>query len=197
MKRLAACLLALVCSPAMAGGYDFAVDGMIKEIDLDLWVGEVHTPAERSAMYFYPVGLGWTLEEVQRAFGGVITIGADNEAVDGYVCYRYGDSRILYLADDGEVDWIVAERSKVDSDPHYGCTDQPNARLRLNEDFPQLGATTAELEAHFGVDLAAGNDRELFYQLEENESYDATRTIYYRLKDGIVDGISLAYEEDR
>lgn len=198
MKPILACLFALACAPALAGSYDFAIDGMIKEIDLDLWGNAgVHTPEDPLSMAFSAVGMGWPLADVQRAFGGTIVEGAEYAEVDGYACYLSAGNRILYLADDVDVDWIVAERANPAHDSHYGCAEAPNARLSLNEDFPQLGATIADLETHFGVDLKDGTDREIFHIDEEYESYSSVRNIYYRLKDGIVDGISLAYAEYR
>lgn len=193
-----ASLIAVGCQGAMAGQLDFAVDGMIKDIDLDLWgIAPVHTPADPLDMAFHPVGMGWSLERVQAAFGGTIVTPAEHAEADGFLCYLSAGNRVLYLAKGGEVDWIVAEPRNPAHDAHYQCTASPDARLSLNHGFPQLGATAADLSAHFAVDLEEGSDREIFFIEEEFESYSSVRTVYYRLRDGVVDGISLAYEEYR
>jgi hypothetical protein len=194
----AALLAALSCQVGVAGQLDFAADGMIKEIDLDLW-GEaiVHTPADPLDMAFYPVGMGWSLDRVQKAFGGTIVTTAEHAEVDGFLCYLSGGNRVLYLASEDKVDWIVAEPGNTKHDASYHCTESPDARLSLNDGFPQLGATTAELRAQFDVGLEQGNDREIFFLEEEFESYSSVRTVYYRLRNGVVDGISLAYHEYR
>jgi len=198
MKPIIACLFALACSPAIAGSYDFAIDGMIKDIDLDLWGNAtVHTPADPRSMWFFNGRMGHTLEEMQASSGGTIMAGPEHQDVDAYLCFRNAGVRIIYLADDGVIDWIVAEPANSKTDTHYGCTDQPTSYLGLHEGYPELGATMADLEAHFGVDLADGTDREIFHIDEEFESYSSVRNIYYRLKDGVVDGISLAYGEYR
>ena len=197
MKPILACLFALACAPALAGSYDFAIDGMIKEIDLDLWGNaEVHTPEDPRSMWFFNGRMGHTLEELKGPGGTIMPVPAYNE-VTAYLCHRNAGVRIIYLAGDDVIDWIVAEPADARTDAHYGCTDQRTSYLGLHEGYPQLGATIADLEAHFGVDLADGTHREIFHIDEEFESYSSVRNIYYRLKDGVVDGISLAYAEYR
>ena len=190
----AACLFILACFPALAGELDFAKDGIIHEIDLDLWPDslspapahfftELSTAGGRFALAAKP------LSDIQDMFGGTMQSAESTGYRYQWLCYLAAGQRVWFFEDDEVVDWVVAEPSNPKTDADYGCTAQPLAAL-TSDAFPAIGATLGDLAAQFDWPLEPNTDRVVYFSQLDDGSL--TRTVYYRLKDGIVDGVSFA-----
>lgn len=197
-----ACLLLLSAAPALAqqdeldGDLGFAKDGFIREMNAGAWEGASIDP---------PIAGFWTeLSNVAgpfKLYNGPLSavherLGGTRQVYDylGYrhewLCYVGGGQRVWYFEDDGSFDWVVAEPSNPKTDADYGCTEQPLAAL-TSASFPSIGATLDDLAKRFDWPLEPNTERVVFFGQVENEIY-YTRTVYYRLKDGVVDGVSFA-----
>jgi hypothetical protein len=194
-------LLLFACGPAVAeqdqldGDLAFAGDGLIHEINRGLWPEHLSPPAERFwekisnaegdlKLFTEP------LSAVQKRFGGNRQVYDYSGYHHEWLCYVAAGQRVWYLEEHDLVDWVVAEPSNPATDKDYGCVDQPLAAL-TSDTFPSIGATLEELAVRFDQPLEPHTDRVVFFsQLDDDIS--RTRTVYYRLKDGVVDGVSFS-----
>ena len=195
MKPILACLFAFACSPVLADDYSYAIDGMLKDIHSGRWTEEEPpTPEPQKAFVSLP-GMGETLDALQARFGGIITVAADGEPIEGYLCYRDGGVRVFYLARYEIVDWIVAEPANPATDDDYHCEDQTSARAQFATGFPALGATAANVAAWYNQSLSAIAQYQAFFLEEPLAKGSRNHTVNYRFTAGVVDGISIDYAE--
>jgi hypothetical protein len=188
----------------------FARDGMIYDMSMGGWPGHV-TPDE-AAMFDNIELKGMSLplyakplSEIRAAFGGDIQRWDNVGYVHNWLCYVDGGQRVWFLTDSGDtpefaiVGWLVAEPSNPETDALYHCSNQPLAMVVPGAGYPTIGTSRAELGAHFGAPLAEDADRVVYFLQDTvpGEGYELVRTVYYRLKDGIVDGVSFSQWDDR
>lgn len=195
MRSLVVAAAMFIASPALADDYSYAVDGILKDIYSGRWSEEEPPTPQGQKVFVSLPGMGETLDALQERLGGVITMAADGEPIDGYLCYRDGGIRVFYLARDEVVDWIVAEPANPTTDAVYHCVDQPSARAQFATGFPALGATTADVAAWYNQSLAQIAPYQAFFLEETLANGSRNHTVHYRFTEGVVDGISIDYAE--
>jgi hypothetical protein len=209
---LLAFLMAIAPVAAQEGNADFgfAKDGIIAEINSGNSDGEVISPPPETMFSDIAVeGMSLPLftkplSDIQAAFGGEIQTWDSYGYVHHWLCYVDAGQRTWYLTDGGDtpesaiVGWFVSEPSNPALDGQYGCSVQPLAMPVQGGDFPTIGATAADLAAHFGAPLASGADSaDYFSQHAMDEGYDLVRMAYYRLTEGIVTSVSFSQWDSR
>ena len=188
----------------------FARDGMVYDIATIAWPG--YLMPDEAAMFDGLELKGMNLplfakplSEIQAAFGGEVQHWEYIGYVHDWLCYVDGGQRVWFLTDGGEtpesgiVGWLVAEPSNPETDALYHCSNQSLAMVVPDAGYPTIGTSRAELGAHFGAPLPEDADRVVYFSQETvgDESYELVRNIHYRLKDGIVDGVSFSQWDDR
>lgn len=191
MKRFTLFCLLVATSPALAA--DPSSTGFIQEMYDGSWESSLTPAAETfwtelsnhaGTFRLNEVELG----EIQKRFGGERRAWEGTEPPVEWLCYTGAGQRVWYMAGDSIFDWVVAEPADPATDASFGCIENADAVLTSGA-FPSIGATLEDIARRFNWPLEPNTTHVAFsVELPEDDYY--TRTVYYRLKDGIVDGVS-------
>lgn len=216
MKYLALALLLAAATPACAAD-DFPYSTFGNE--LDTGVLDTAPEIEPSPDYLGTVELVGDLEVALdrtplNVLSKVFDVAPQTYQHVGYtthwVCFTHAGRRVWYLADttyetrdDIYVGNIIDEPADPVTDALFLCKPEPGAMLKPHPALPLVGATLAELNAFYKVQMPEGTRYLGGYSDTTSDDDEPgttyiSKVLYYRLTDGVVDAISIAggYFED-
>jgi hypothetical protein len=136
---------------------------------------------------------GAMLADVQAAFGGEMQENFEHR----WLCYDAGELRIHFLGnylqfeEPAWLNLVTVEHAK-EADPT--CLAKPElADIVSHYDLPGFGATANDILMHYGTAEVAEGGRIAYSAVSvqgDEESWTQTRTVYYRLTDGVVDQVA-------
>ena len=142
-----------------------------------------------------------SLFDLSTAFGNGVQTYQYAGYTTSWLCYTHAGRRIWFLADltyettdEVNVGVIIDEPSDPLTDALFLCAPEPKAMLAKQPTLPTIGATRAELEARFklnipeGATLAGG----MRNSAREGSGIYDMKIVTYRLTNGIVDAIHIA-----
>lgn len=207
MKYVALALLLAAATPACAQ------DFLYSPLAVELQGGAFEQAADLSPSpdYFSSIKLAggldlrldrFTMEGMTKVFGMSQQTYQYVGYTTSWLCFTDAGRRVWYIADqtyetrdDVYVSQLIAEPADPATDAMFLCQPEPKAMLGKQAALPTIGATLAELNAFYKTDLPAGT----LYAFGSASNYEDktitqhdVKTVYYRLKDDVVDAMSIA-----
>ena len=141
-----------------------------------------------------------TMEGLSKIFGVVQQTYQHVGYTTTWLCFSHAGRRLWFLADEtyetrkeAYVSTIIDEPADPATDALFLCGDDPKAMLGKQDVLPTIGATLAELNAFYKATMPLGTTYLSAYADDgDDESGHDSRLVYYRLKDGVVDAISIS-----
>ena len=207
MKYAALALLLAAATPACA--QDFPYSPLAVELQSGAFEGAPNLSPPPD--YFHSIKLAgglelrldrFTMEGMSEVFGTSQQTYQYVGYTTSWLCFTDAGRRVWYIADqtyetreDVYVSQIIAEPADPATDAMFLCKPEPKAMLGKQAALPMIGATRAELNAFYKADLPPGTAY-AFSSASNSDDMTAsdheTKTVYYRLKDDVVDAMSIA-----